>query len=265
MSVLLKRCYYFRNMDTTGACVLSGRLRDYSTKRLHKHRVHQFLSIAKGVSLLETERGRQPLYGEMCAFLPAGLPHRSIVVGKDMEYRSIYLKPDRFSGPSNIAVFRMSALAQALYARIANQGSVVDGIGRRCVSLFLEVVREDMKNLAFGLCLPRPKRGENRAIAGFLEDNFGRKIARSELRSVVPCSVRHASRLFRAELGISPFQYLRLYRLFKASIALQKGDAGVLSLALDCGYASLSSFYVDFKRYYGMSPRGFMRATARGE
>ncbi len=246
-------------MDIACAWVLSGRLQDYSTKNLHKHRVHQFLSIAQGVSLLETEKGRQPLYGDMCAFLPAGLPHRSVVAGKDIEYRSIYLRQGSFSGPPRIVVFEMSALTAALYARIVSQGPRLRGIGLRCVSLFLEIVREDMKNLAFGLCLPRPEREENRAIVGFLERNYGRKIVLEELRAVLPCSVRHAARLFRAELGISPFEYLRLYRLFMASIALQKGDAGILSLALDCGYASLSSFYVDFKRYYGVTPRGFRR------
>ncbi len=244
-------------MDIIRARILTGRLKDYSTENLHRHRVHQFLSIAQGVSLLETEKGRQPLYGNMCAFLPAGLPHRSVVVGKDIVYRSIYLSRGSFSGPPQIVVFEMSELSAALYARIVSQGPRPRGIGLRCASLFLEVVRDDMKNLAFGLRLPRPEREENLAIVGFLERNHGRKIVLEELRTVLPCSVRHAARRFRAELGISPFEYLRLYRLFMASIALQNGGTGILSLALDCGYASLSSFYVDFKRYYGVTPRGF--------
>ncbi|MBI9078057.1 MAG: helix-turn-helix transcriptional regulator, partial [Desulfatibacillum sp.] len=73
----------------------------------------------------------------------------------------------------------------------------------------------------------------------------------------LPYSGRHLSRLFKEEMQITLFEYLRLYRILMASLALCEPDRAITEIALDCGYESLSSFYRDFNTVYGAPPKSF--------
>jgi len=75
--------------------------------------------------------------------------------------------------------------------------------------------------------------------------------------SIASYSPRHISRLFQEDLGISVFEYLKLFRILIASIELDKKDKKIIDIALDSGYNSLSSFYTDFKSHYLMTPNEF--------
>ncbi len=250
------------------AYTMAGRLHDYSSARLHSHDLHQFLTILDGVSLLETEHHRSPLYGAMCAFIPASCRHRSLAVGKDIAYQSLYLPvkdmPKRGAAyaPSQtnaIVVFNLSELSAALFNRIAasDRHALQEGIAKSCLRLFLKTAMEDMEHLTFELRLPSPRTEAGIRIAAHLEAHFTEEIGLARIQKDLPYSSRHAVRLFTADLGITPAAYLRIYRLFQASVLLRGSAKSVTEIALDCGYTSLSSFYTDFKNHFGSTPRHF--------
>ena len=59
------------------------------------------------------------------------------------------------------------------------------------------------------------------------------------------------------EMKITLFEYVRLYRILMASLALCEPGKAITQIGLDCGYASLSSFYRDFNMVYGVPPKFF--------
>jgi AraC-like DNA-binding protein len=88
--------------------------------------------------------------------------------------------------------------------------------------------------------------------------------ALGELASVSP---GHLAHLFRAELGISVYDYVVRSRLARALDAVLDSDAGLTEIALDAGFASHSHFTARFRAFFGHTPqqlrRDARRATAR--
>ena len=244
--------------------VLSGKLTDYSTEKLHRHNVHQVLLIRDGVSLLVEEGRRQPLYGNMCAFLPAGCLHRTVVIGESVTYQSLYISEDMIKIPgTGIVIFSLSELGIALFNRIASEKKRDSGSGilKDIIELFIRILGEDIASGRYDYVLPEPHSEECRKLTEYIEENYMRKISMADFRSVLPYSERHIARLFSVEMKITLFEYLRMYRMFMATVMLH-GERSVLELSLDCGYESLSSFYNDFSRYFSLTPGEFRKSVS---
>lgn len=71
------------------------------------------------------------------------------------------------------------------------------------------------------------------------------------------------ARVFRAQVGVSPHQYLLRLRLGIALERLASGERNLSALAVSLGFATHSHFTAAFTRAYGTSPRD-VRATLRG-
>jgi len=63
----------------------------------------------------------------------------------------------------------------------------------------------------------------------------------------------HLSRVFTAETGISPHQYLLRVRMTQALSRLSRGEPHLSRLALDLGFSSHSHFSMAFRRHFGES------------
>lgn len=249
---------------TGRAYPLHGTMSEYSSRKLHTHKYHQILTIRNGVTLLEDAEGRRPLYGMMCAFLPAGIPHRSIVIGNEVVYQSLYFSPSLFKGNDDdkIIIYNAGELSSALFNHLAtNAKTPYKGNDLKALELFLDTSQTDMNNRSFRFSLPRARSVECAKIVAFIESKYAGKIALSDLGSVLPYTARHISRIFRNEMMITPYEYLRMFRIFSASIALQHRGRKIIEIAFSCGYESLSAFYSDFSRYFGQTPKEFRRAT----
>lgn len=249
------------------AWTLSGQLKTHSTKELHTHSYHQILTIRDGISLLVDEARKQPLFGTMTAFIPAHLPHRSIVIGESVKYKSIYLAPDLFAvAKPEISIFTISLLGAALLDRIEihQPSELTGGLNRQCLDLLLEILPEDMARPQDLVRLPEPHQPLSRQVIGFIETNYGRRLTMADFAAVFPYSARHLARLFRTDLKITIFEYLRLYRVLMASIEMHDPSRTITEIALDCGYESLSSFYRDFNLIFAITPRAFRTNLAKG-
>lgn len=67
-------------------------------------------------------------------------------------------------------------------------------------------------------------------------------------------------RIFRALIGYSPIEAMRLARLDRAALLLATGDEPVTLIAVATGFASVFHFSKAFKGAYGVGPAAF-RAT----
>ncbi|MGD9504204.1 MAG: AraC family transcriptional regulator [Syntrophobacteraceae bacterium] len=251
------------------ALTLEGRMETHSTRRLHSHGHHQLLTIRDGVTLLVDAARKQPLFGAMTAFIPAHLPHRSVVMGDSVRYKCLYLATELFeAGAAEISIFNISALGAALFERlvIRRPGDLASGLNRECLELLLKVLREDMERPADLVRLPEPSMPLSREVTGFIEKNYTRRLTMADFAKALPYSARHLSRLFKADLGITIFEHLRLHRMLTASIALCNTAKSITDIACDCGCESISSFYRDFHAVFALTPKAFrerMRGSGR--
>jgi AraC family transcriptional regulator of adaptative response / DNA-3-methyladenine glycosylase II len=72
-------------------------------------------------------------------------------------------------------------------------------------------------------------------------------------------SDRHVRRIFEAEFGVSPLQYLQTRRLLTAKQLLTDTDLAVTQVAHVSGFASLRRFNAAFAQHYGLNPTQLRR------
>jgi AraC-like DNA-binding protein len=78
-----------------------------------------------------------------------------------------------------------------------------------------------------------------------------------EICTAARCSVRTLIYVFNATFGMSPMKYFKIQRLNIAHRRLQSAEAGarVFDIAADCGFWHLGHFGVDYKAFFGTTPR----------
>lgn len=78
-----------------------------------------------------------------------------------------------------------------------------------------------------------------------------------EICAAARCSVRTLIYVFNATFGMSPMKYFKIQRLNVAHRRLQGADPGarVFDIAADCGFWHLGHFGVDYKAFFGTTPR----------
>lgn len=83
-----------------------------------------------------------------------------------------------------------------------------------------------------------------------------------ELAGALNCTVNHLSQVINAGFGVSFFDFLNQYRVRDAMQLLREKNEDprtVLSVALDVGFNSTSTFYVAFKKVSGMTPAQYRK------
>jgi AraC family transcriptional regulator of adaptative response / DNA-3-methyladenine glycosylase II len=75
-------------------------------------------------------------------------------------------------------------------------------------------------------------------------------------------SDRHVRRIFEAQFGVSPVQYLQTRRLLTAKQLLADTDLPITQVALISGYSSVRRFNAAFVEHYGLNPTRLRREGA---
>jgi AraC family transcriptional regulator of adaptative response / DNA-3-methyladenine glycosylase II len=75
-------------------------------------------------------------------------------------------------------------------------------------------------------------------------------------------SDRHVRRIFEAQFGVSPLQYLQTRRLLAAKQLLADTDLPITQVALISGYSSVRRFNAAFLQHYGLNPTRLRREGA---
>jgi AraC-like DNA-binding protein len=98
----------------------------------------------------------------------------------------------------------------------------------------------------------------------YLKTHYSEEISLSSLASRLSVSPSYLSKLFRAELHLSPMAYLSSFRLSLAASRLKETDESVKSIAFSSGFHSANFFARAFKKAYGLTPKGY-RAKRSGK
>lgn len=253
------------NYQEIGAFSRSGLWDHDPQEHLNVHSTHQVIAVTSGMILIENGAEKQPLYQNMAAFIPAGRPHRAVLMRENMPFvsHSLFIKQPLFqSADLDIHIFVMSDLLASLLRKM-NERNLVDvtrGIQGHCLHLFLELLPAEMENRARFIRLPEVKSERNKRVVRFIRDNYFNRIRLEHLTRAVPLSIRQITRSFREEVRISPMEYLKLYRLLEASVLLHESNRTIIAVAQDCGFQSPSTFYEEFRHHFGISPNQFRKS-----
>jgi len=88
----------------------------------------------------------------------------------------------------------------------------------------------------------------------FIREHFRDKISVKEAAASAHLSVRQLDRRFREILKMSPQEFITKLRMKTACELLSQGKSGILDIALSLGFYDQSSFTLQFRKHFGVTP-----------
>jgi AraC-like DNA-binding protein len=112
---------------------------------------------------------------------------------------------------------------------------------------------------------PARKNGADKRIAHLrklLLADLARQWTADAMAREINVSVSHLGRLFRAETGLAPLQFLREARLALAADLLRNSFLSVKEIRCRAGLWDKSAFIRDFKKKFGVTPTEYRNQTS---
>jgi AraC-like DNA-binding protein len=94
-------------------------------------------------------------------------------------------------------------------------------------------------------------------MLAFIQGHIKAPITSSGIAKASGYSQYHASRLFKEETGLSPFEYIRRERLVRSAYVLRNGNPHILDVALDFVFDSHEGFTRAFANAFGITPKKY--------
>lgn len=100
-------------------------------------------------------------------------------------------------------------------------------------------------------------------VQQMMRDSPSERRSLGEYAESVSLSVWRLCRIFRAETGMSPIQYLRSLKMERARQLLHTSFLSVRDITRHVGLADPSHFARDFKKTYGVTPTEYRNMSER--
>lgn len=88
----------------------------------------------------------------------------------------------------------------------------------------------------------------------YIEENFERDLTTATIGEHFGYSTEHFCRKFKEATGLTPMNYLKIYRMEEAYKLLKMGERNVSRIAQQCGFTDSNYFTRCFKAHFGMPP-----------
>jgi AraC-like DNA-binding protein len=98
------------------------------------------------------------------------------------------------------------------------------------------------------------------AMTRFIGEHGLRDVQVNDVAGAAGLHPNYAMSLFKRAFGITIKHALTRHRLDAAQSLLLATDRSIASIAFDCGFGSLSSFYESFEKRFSLSPASFRKA-----
>ena len=247
---------------------------------LHFHNLMEIGICRYGKGVLKTPDGEEEYEDGMLTVFPANFPHTTISYGEDVNFweylffdpkvvlnelyaespvyakevvdvlnsRELVVKCDDFPQLTNLINCvidearnkrRFHHLAQDYYMR----------------TIVLELMRmhEDVPYYADG-----PAKTQNAtqitAAITYITEHISEPIKASDLASACNMSETHFRRIFNEYVDMSPMDYVNLCRIQRACDIMKKTEDSMEIVAEKCGFAGVSTFNRNFKKFLGITP-----------
>lgn len=95
---------------------------------------------------------------------------------------------------------------------------------------------------------------EIRPVLDFIHKNYYKQITIDDMTHRINISKYHFIRIFKRQMGVTPYEYLIEYRISRAKILLRTTNKSIYEISYDVGYRSRSNFISRFRESVGVTP-----------
>jgi AraC-like DNA-binding protein len=227
----------------------------------HAHRRAQLIHASVGVLQVHSDAGQWVVPPQRAVWVPPQVRHR-VSSSRAFWLRTLYAEPQCVAVPDQCTVVSVDLLVDELLRAAARFGPDYPQAGSeaRVIAVILDRVPHLVRA---PLHLPRPSDPRLARIADTLLADPADATTLNQWAEQVGATARTIARLFLKDTGLSFAQWRQQRRLLAALERLGAGHS-VTNVALDVGYADVSSFVAVFKEALGETPARYFRDLPNG-
>lgn len=98
-----------------------------------------------------------------------------------------------------------------------------------------------------------------RRIMDYVDQRYAQRLLLEDVARYMGMNRTYLSTFFKAQVGVSFYDYLTRKRLTQAGFLLNNSDDSVLTIALASGFSDVKSFNAAFRKYFDLSPDRYRR------
>ena len=227
-----------------------------------KYDLHEGQAVFINSNVLHAGRG---VRGKSCRYRSMVFHPRLIGGGLESVYWETYLDPIIKKGPKSLIFDGRKPWHEEAHAavRAAWEEGISDqpGYEFRVRNALSELIFLIYKNHPVALLKTSPKNmrdGERiRQMLQFISENYAEPLTMKDIADSASISESECLRCFRSTIERSPIQYLKKYRILKASEMLSGTEEKIGDIAAACGFTDPSYFNRAFKAEKGVTPKEF--------
>lgn len=106
-----------------------------------------------------------------------------------------------------------------------------------------------------------PETTKTSQLARYIVEHYAEPLSIGRVAAAVGLHPNYAMTCFKQTFGMTILEYIVQYRIAQAQRLLVTSDESVLTIALQTGFSSASSFYAAFHKVVGCAPRTYRRLT----
>lgn len=96
-------------------------------------------------------------------------------------------------------------------------------------------------------------------VFDFIHDNYSNDISLKTLADIISVSESQLCRLFKEDVGISPFTYIIRYRILSSCTLLVSSNSKISNIANQIGFSNISYYNREFKSILGCTPSEYRK------
>lgn len=228
----------------------------------HQHNKGQLTYVEGGVAFLYTKDKTYFLPARHYMWVPAGVEHYFQHRYPANYIRTIYFfsEPEDQDDPfyTQTGIYPVSNLLLEMVLHTASwDGDVLPDDKRFTFIKAIKNMLPEISSVPLPITLPTTENPRLQPVLKYIQENLGEPLSLESVGYEFSYSERTLTRLFRATMDISFFQYLKLARMIKAMGYLLETEKTINEIAWDTGYNSVSAFSNTFFKLVGKRPSDF--------
>ena len=239
--------------------------------RAHWHERIEFLYIHEGEMTIDLGSDSFTATEGQLIIIPPKMPHYGVTDEVAVHYDVLQFDISMFynNTPACQKLLKLLHEGSTVMQHVTTHEEII-----RCVDALCHKLDQDsilsvamvyqLLNNILEHCLlsinPSKEAGLARDIAAYIEDHYTQDIDSAQLSHRFGYTTAHLCRKFKAATGLTPMNYLKIYRLEQAHKAIVNSDDSIGEIAARCGYSDSNYFTRCYTAHFGMPPTHYRKS-----
>lgn len=233
--------------------------------RTHWHERMELVRILKGEMSVACGADYLKLFpGDMAIFAPK-MPHRGYAE-QDLEYDVLMFDVRSFYNDSEVSKKYLPAIfdGRAKFFEKTSDKETIKCFDEICskeekdsleiMAYVYRLIHLLYENNLLELAKETQRSDAVMEIIEYIEEHFNQEISTATICEYFGYSAEHFCRKFKDATGLTPMNYLKIYRMEEARKLLQLGERNISKIAEECGFTDPNYFTRCFKSHFGYPP-----------